>query len=452
MNEGSRWIRIRSWMSRERVIVAITGLTVIVSLVYAFGHRIRPAVDAQTYHIVATNIAEGKGFRLDPSLPVEQDEIITYQGPLYEFALGGLYAITGPHPETAWVFHALLRGLSVLLLFLICQNVFGKDAGRLPGWIAASLFGFSPDLVEIGAMLMTETFFLFLSILTTYLFTRYFYKPTVRQVAVLTLAFGLTVLTRSTVGAFLPVFLFWLYQRRAFKHMGVLVGLLAIIMTPWAVRNWNTYHQFLPTMANYGYNFWVGNHVGGDGEGGYAPVGDAIRTYGVIDANAYALDQFKTFLVAHPFEYARLTLVRTLKYFSPIRPMGFWFYQTGVPQFIFVASSSAWSFVLLCLAFAGLFAWWMRDRKHALLSYLAVFSILTAASVIPILVETRYRMPSYPFWAIFAGYAAAGWWRDRKIFTPYLMAATMLVAGIGLTDMGLEWQKVQQKLQDIFHA
>lgn len=442
--------RVRAWVRQERVILAIVGLAMLVGLIYAFGHRIRPAVDAQTYHTVATHISQGQGFRLDPSLPIDQDEIITYQGPLYEFVLGGIYVVTGPHPEAAWIFHAILRGLSVLLIFLICRNVLGAEQGRIAGWVAAALYGFSPDLVEIGSMLMTETFFLFLSILTTYLFTRYFHQPTMKNVAILTLSFGATVMTRSTVGAFLPIFLFWLIRKRAFKECAVLVGLLAVIMTPWAVRNWNAYHQFIPTMANYGYNFWVGNRVGADGEGGLPEVTVAIQKYGVIGANKYALDQFKTFLFEHPLDYVRLTGLRTLKYFSPVRPMGFWFYQTGLPQFIFVASSAAWSMIVLWLAFAGLFAWWFRDRKNALLSYLAVFAILTAGSVVPILVETRYRMPSYPFWAIFAGYAAASWWRERKAFYPFLLAAGGLVATIGLVDVGLEWAKIRQKLDEMF--
>lgn len=430
------------------MIIAL--LSMLASLFYSFYFRIQPAVDARTYDEVAMNIIRGNGFRLDMDLPIEKDEVITYQGPAFQYFLAGIYKVFGHHYEAVWFTNALLRFFSVLLIYLICRRIFGNEDRKI-GWIAAGIFGFYPDLVEMSAMLMTETLFIFLTILTAYIFVRCYEKITYFNSALLSICFGAAVLARSSVGAFLLVFLFFFYKRRAWKQAVLSLAIFGLIMTPWAVRNYKIYHVFIPTMANFGYNFFVGNRLDADGEGGNPPeLFAAQEKYGMINANYWAFSQFKSFVKEHPFVYSKLTLSRAMKYFSFARPMGFWFYQKGLGQLLFVSSSVLFGALLFIFGFAGILAWFFKERENKLLGYIFSFAFLTFLSVVPILIETRYRLPIYPFVAIFAGFAASRFISQWQEYKKYFWGGLALALSVSFTDVFLEIPKIIDKFQQFF--
>lgn len=428
----------------------------IVSAAYAFHFRIEPAVDARAYDTVAMNIIKGQGFRIYPEKPLLQDDVITRQGPAYQYFLAVIYFIFGHHYEAVWLIQALLRALSALLIFLICGMIFGKGKeGKLIGWIAAAFFGFYPDLIEINAMLLTETFYIFFTILVVYIFFRYYDQMAAKGVFWLGLAMGISVLIRSTAGGvFAPVFIFYFWRRKAWKHLIFFLILIIMIMTPWTIRNYRVYHAFIPTMANAGYNLWYGNREGGDGEGPHEmpEVAGAIKRYGSIDANNYALTQFENFIKAHPFIYARLTASRIMKYFSFIRPMGFWFYQHGLSQFIFVMSSALASVFLFTFGFAGIFTIIKKGRNNKQLIYLMIFALLTVLSIVPVIIETRYRLPIYPFMAIFSGFFIARFMVSRREHFKYLIISFSILFLISCINIYLELPKIIEKLRDIFYG
>src|SRR3989344_1480617 len=441
------WNNIKTFWQKEKLICIIALISVIASLVYSFGYRIRPAVDAFAYDQVGWHLATGQAFRLDLSAPLIQDEAITYQGPLYQFFIACLYWLFGHHYEAIWIAQALLRGLSVIILFLLCREIFGSEQRQI-GWIAGTIFGLHPDLVEISAMLMTETVFIFLSILLVYVIVRFENGMNIKRAMLLGIIFAAAVLARSTIGI-LGLVIAWLcYRQRAWKPFIVFVMIGGLLMTPWIVRNYRTYHIFLPTMANFGYNFWVGNRIDADGEGGNPQVLlDAIKEKGAIEANYYALAQFKTFIKAHPLQYLKLTGSRVLKYFSPLRPMGFWFYQKGIGQLIFVTSSALTALILFITSFAGLGIAWQEERQNIRLRVVGITALLTCLSIVLILVETRYRLPIYPFLAVFSGLAAQRLLQNWQQYKIYLIKAFAVVGAIMVWDVALEYDKVIEKLR-----
>ncbi len=454
---------IFKFLKEERVIAIICLAVFIVTAAYSFYFRINPSVDAWTYDTVAMNIVNGNGFRLDLSVPISVDGVITYQGPLYEYFLAGIFKVFGHSYSAVWIIQALLRALSSLMLFLVCVKIFGKDEGRLMGWLAAGIFGFYPDLIEISAMLMTETLSIFSMILIVYIFIRYYDRINFKSAFLLGLSAGTAILVRSTVGIFLPVFIFYFWRRKAYKHLILFLILIAVIMTPWTIRNYLVYHRFIPTMANFGFNLWVGNHVGGDGEGAVMPeYYEAIKTYGIIGTNYYAVEQFKNFVSEHPLAYAKLTASRTIKYFSFIRPMGFWFYQRGWGQLLFVLSSALASVILFTFGFAGIFAVIKEARLPSALGslaskdskkliYLIALAFLTCLSVVPILIETRYRLPIYPFMAIFAGFFIARLLAFKKEYLRYLIASFSLLFVSSAINAIVEYHKIADKFGRFFN-
>ncbi len=437
-------------VKKNRAVLVVIFLVFVFSAGYAFYYQISPAVDAGVYDRTAVNIVEGYGFRFDRSASLAEDEIITFQGPLYQYFLAGIYLIFGHSLAAVWIIQALLRAITALLLYLIAVKIFGEEGKRI-GWIAAAVFGFHPDLIEIGAMLMTETLFIFLSVLAVYIFAELFTKPTFFKTAIMGIAFGLAILGRSSVGIFLLPFVFYFVSRKDYARLVLFLFMLFLVMIPWTARNYKVYGEFIPTMANFGYNFWVGNHEGGDGEGGNTPeLAEAQKKYGSIGANYYAVEQFKEFVSAHPFQYINLTASRTIKYFSFARPMGFWFYQQGWGQFVFVASSVLGSLILFWTGFAGIFVWFKKERENRLLGYFFFFILLTALSLVPILYETRYRFPVYPFLAMFSGLALSRFYFAPKEYFRYFLVSGAVVLSIAAISAYMDYEKVILKLNQIF--
>jgi len=437
---------------KHQVILIICFLVFAVSLVYALYFDIEPVVDARAYDTIAVNILETGEYRISLESLLAEDHAIHYQGPVYPFFLTAIYGAFGHHIEMVWIVQAFLRALTAFLLFLICKRAFGKS-GRLAGLFAAGFFGFYPDLIEMSAMLMSETFYIFLSVLIVYAFLLFYERASFNNTALLALVFGATILTRSTIGIFLPVFLFVFYKKRAYKQLLLFFVLLGLVMAPWAVRNFLVYQKFIPTMANTGFNPWVGNHEGGDGEGGNMPeLRQALHEMGPIKANQYALEQFKSFLKDHPFRYLVLSASRTMKYFSFIRPIGFWFYQRGWSQFIFVLSSALASVFLFTFGFAGIFAGLRKKLRDRQFVFLVLFALLTCLSIIPFLIETRYRMPIYPFMAIFSGFFISRFLHEKREYLKYLIGAFVILFLNTSINIALEYNKIIEKIGQIFYG
>jgi len=133
-----------------------------------------------------------------------------------------------------------------------------------------------------------------------------------------------------------------------------------------------------------------------------------------------------------------------------MRPMGFWFYQKGWSQLIFVFSSVLASVLLFTLGFAGIFATLKKERKNKKMFYLIAFAFLTCLSIVPFLIETRYRLPIYPFMAIFAGFFVYRFMTFKQEYLKYLIIAFSVLFLNTVLNFILEYNKVIEKLNQIF--
>ena len=116
----------------------------------------------------------------------------------------------GHHYEIVWILQALLHTVSAYLIFLSSEK-FLKKKGDVIGLIAAALFGLHPDLIEISAMLMTETLYLFLMALVIWLFIKLYRSQSERVILFfLSFATGLAILSRPR--------LFYLFRLSLFLY------------------------------------------------------------------------------------------------------------------------------------------------------------------------------------------------------------------------------------------
>lgn len=439
---------MKNFFKQNKILVIILLGSFLVSLVYSLHFKITPLVDARAYDNIAQNIVNGNGYKEDSSIDMAHDFAIARVGPLYEYFLAGIYKVFGHSYNAVWFFQALLHALSTWLLYLTALLVFSNNEKRkaVALW-AAGFFGFYPDLIEISAMLLTETFSLFFVCLFLYLFFRFFYQQKNQLLIVsLGLISGLAVLARPPVLFLLPVVYFLFYRKKLFWQAVVFSIALFLVFVPWTARNYQVYERFMPFGAAGQFNFWIGNQHGGNGE--QEPTLEHqqfLLTHRAVDINPESMTQFKAFILNYPAEFIKLTLLRINKYFSVIRPMGFWFYQTGLGQFLFIFSSAVFSVFIFILGLGGILkAIAAKDEK---LSYLAALTIFTPLIIFITVVETRYRFQIYPLLAIFAGYflvylaAKERWWADRIFWL-----AGGVVLGNGLLDLFLSANKFLEKL------
>lgn len=439
--------KIKNSLIKNKILFLILFFSFAISVAYSFHFKIQPMVDARSYDVIAINIVNGQGYREDLDIDVAYDTAIARIGPLYEYFLAGIYKIFGHHYEAVWLIQAALHALTAYLIYLICLLIFRETEKRQQiALIAAAIIGFYPDLIEISSMLMTETFYLFLVCLMLYIFFYYFDKYKFWSAMALGAVSGLAVLARPPVLFFIPVILFCFFKKSKILLGLVFLAVLLLVFTPWTVRNYKIYDRFMPFGTGGNFNFEIGNYHGATGEQEPSLEQYEFRsTHTMVESAGQSIKQFKSFIWNYPAEFLKLTLLRINKYFSVTRPMGFWFYQKGIGQLLFIFSSAFASVILFVFGLGGFIQ--SLKQRNPQLSYLLVFTIFTPLILFITVVETRYRFQIYPLLAVLAGFFAVDWWQKKNWWKNKIFwLAIIIIFSNSLLDFLLNIMKVKAKL------
>ena len=406
---------------QNKIITAIVLLSFILALAYSFYFKINPAVDAAAYDKIAWNLVQGNGYKENADLSFDEDIAILRVGPGYEFFLAGIYFIFGHYIWVVWIIHALLSAASTYLIFLFSKEIFKKSRNFLIGAAAASFMAFSPDLITMSGMLMTETLGVFLIILSVFLFFKYINSEDrpIYLVFLTALAFGAAVLVRTPAALlFLPFAGYFVFQRN-WRRFLFFSFTLFLIFLPWTLRNYQVYHSFIPTNLAFGYDLLAGNHSAATGElEPYYP-NERFMEQGRIEGNKFALKEALFFIFTNPLEFLKITFYRISIYFSFARPTGFWFHLEGASRALTLAFSALYSVLLFVLGFLGIYKIKelpLEDKKRA--KFLFWMLLMMPLAVVWIIVETRYRFLVYPFFAVFSGYGLAGLFNQKNNLKP----------------------------------
>lgn len=419
--------KIIQYIKENKWLFWILIISFAVTVAYAFYFQIRPVVDAKAYDRIAQNLIAGNGFVEDSGVNIKFDRAITRVGPLYQLILAGIYIIFGHNFEPVWILQALLHTFSAYFVFLTAKIIFKDNEKKEKiALVAGGVFAFYPDLIEISAMLMTETIYIFFWCMMIWYFFKMMGEMEMQKklsvkVIALGVVSGLAVLARPPVLFVLPAIFAYFLLRKKYVLTVLFFLTLSAVFTPWTIRNYLVYQKVMPVGAAGAWNFWIGNHEGGKGEQEETPeMHEYLEKYGVVELQDESIRQFKNFVFQHSLDFVRLTVWRVNKYFSVARPMGFWFYDSGLSQILFVLSSAAASVVLFALSLYAAIKLW-SEKNNTLIKYLFAFTILTPLILFITVVETRYRFQIYPLLSIFAGYGAISlfsqklWWKN-KIF------------------------------------
>jgi len=439
-------------------LLAILGLGLLVRLyVLIFAPRPGFVIDEAEYYQIASILADGRGWMF-------YEAATWVRPPLYIMLLAGVFKLFGPNLMLVRLLQIGLSLASVYLLYRLGAKAYNRKTGLLSGLLAAMAWPFA----VLSSLLLSETLFIFLFLLSISFLTKYLalaktaqprpgkwvkFMPQGREQWLFLvgggIGLGLSALTRGQVLSFIPFIGLWLVyefsvDRKQFKdgsatvrrdpplttspaQLSILSALLAFgiiiiffvaTITPWAGRNYTTYGRpFIDTTG--GYNFYLGALTGRNGALVSRTL-EAVKNQSERELLGYR--KGLEYATAHPGEFVTKGLKESLDFWQInfgaderlekgytkglISPR--WLIPDGLLDDLLYIMVGTLAAVGLVVAPGGL-----RGIKSFSLIWLG-YNLALAFAFFAV---SRFRLPVYYFFFLFAAYTLANWGEVRAWFS-----------------------------------
>ena len=218
---------------------------------------------------IGAALASGHGFSSPfgpPSGPT------AWEPPLYPYLTAGIFLLFGVYSKaSAFVLltvNSIFSALTCIPIFVIARRIFSEKVAIVSAWAWALL----PNIIFWCTRAIWET-----SLAALLLTTIVWVASTLEdgegwmpwfQFGSL---WGITALSSTSLLSFLPAAGLWAWYRRALRGKRSLAGVaLASVVffaciTPWLVRNYQTFGKFIFIRDNFGAELRLGNGPGADG-------------------------------------------------------------------------------------------------------------------------------------------------------------------------------------------
>ena len=411
--------------------LAVFAVALVLRLLHVLALRDSPYFDvllgdARAYDAWAQRIASGDWLGTG----------VFYQAPLYPYVLGVVYSAVGRDLLAVRVVQAVFGAASAACLVAAGRAFFGRPAGIAAGlllacWAPAIFFDGLLQKATLDGLLLCAS----LALLGRT--ARGAQAP--RDWAFVGVGLGALALTRENALVLAAVVTWWALAPTArrpdparLRMAGALLGGVAVVVAPVAIRNTVVGGEFHLTTAQFGPNFYIGNNPKSDGT--YVPLREGRGAAEYEQADATALAEAAQGRALSPGEVSRHWSGRAVAYITS-QP-GDWLQLLGRKARLLLNAGemfdtesqeayAGWSPVLrrlgpvthlgllVPLALLGAVSAWPRRHEVWVLYALA---LAYAATVVAFYVFARYRYPLVPLLMLFAGAAiarAAAWWPDR---------------------------------------
>jgi 4-amino-4-deoxy-L-arabinose transferase-like glycosyltransferase len=236
------FIRAYRWEIIVVLLAFVAHAVCFLLVVHAYHDSVVSAVHGDDgYFEISTNILAGNGYSSATTTPYLPNALRT---PGYIYFLVASFRATG-----SWTGVALLQMLLACALPLLGMRIAQRLARSNGIGIAAGiLLALDPTLALLSFQFYTETFFLVLFFLWLLLTFRYLEAPRWSTLSASAVLLGVAILTKTSA-QYIPLILvpFILWQsgrrewRRGIAHAGVYLFIIALILTPWVIRNTHTF-------------------------------------------------------------------------------------------------------------------------------------------------------------------------------------------------------------------
>jgi 4-amino-4-deoxy-L-arabinose transferase-like glycosyltransferase len=317
-------------MDRTRpvlILILVAAVLIRIPIAFFMGDQITvlPGIQDQvSYDALARSLLDGRGYSFTknwyPFTPANTPT--AHWSFLYPLYLAGTYAVTGYHPLAARLLQGAVGGaLLCFLVYKIGRRVVNEDVGLVSAGLAA-VYGY---FIYYNVALMTETLFMVLVLLTLYLSIELKENPTPIGWVGLGVSLGLASLLRQTVLLFVPFLLLWLFlelraRRIRWWYFALPIVIILLSVTPWTIRNYLVYREFLLLNSNAGYALFASNNpnLGTDWRNDevVVPVPEELAGQNEAQLDRALTQKGIEYIRNDPQRYLWLTLNKTLEYFK----------------------------------------------------------------------------------------------------------------------------------------
>jgi tetratricopeptide (TPR) repeat protein len=352
--------------------------------------------------------------------------------PGYPFFVAALLAVSDGSLMAVRVGQSVLGALGCVLTARVAARTIDPKAFLWAGLLQAA---YAP-LIYLETALLAEALLVFLLALTLDLVTGAQNRPTRWLLG--GIALGAACVVRPTalvlVAAFFIALLGTLGWRRQARTLALSFAAgVAILVAPVVIQNWRV--TGMPIIQAYaGMNIYLGNRPSGDGAARVRPGGEWDRLEGEAsragatrnDQDRYYLQRTFSEISNQPAAYLRLLASKlwwTLQDDELRDSHSFYFFAAAWAPLGWLPSFS-W---ILALAAAGAVAG--RPREP---TWLVAYAVAMLATVVLLVLGTRYRIPLVPALIAFAGggvAAAIDALRSRRWKTAAQLAVVIVLTG-----------------------
>jgi len=415
-------------------ILAAAG--VVRAVFFALFRGLPLLMDEVQYQEIAVNVAEGRGFALD-------EKLTSWRPPLYPFLMALLYRVAGAaDPDVVRLFQAALSLGTVLVLYALAREVFGRRTARA----AAAVAAFYPSLLFYNNHVLTEVVFIFLCAVVAWGLAVYLARPRALVAAGIGLVLGLAVLTREIIWPTVALLSLLMalagrgsWRRWAAHSLLLVMGLLAVT-APWVVRNTHVQGTFTLIATNSGPVFLSGNyeHTPWDRPWQANALPPELKVRRLFDpalsegqVQKLAMQRALAYIREHPWRTLRMNVIRVANLWGLERELVGVFGKGGygVAGTLNLVASAAIlnaAYVLVVLAGLAVLAFRLQDHwarrstpadlappdaapgggagRQALAWHLYVVGLVlyTTLAHAPASAHPRYHLPLIPFLGLYA--------------------------------------------------
>jgi len=403
-------------VSAPGTVYAIAALALVLRVIVVFVVGDWRSPEDWEYGIVARNLLDGNGF--SGSAWFVPEGPTAFMAPVYVYLLyGTLLVFGGGGYLVLQLGQAAVGGLCAGLVYRLAHHTLGGRVALLAG----VLYAVHPTHAYLAVVIHPLLFITVFLLATLTLLVRLCERRTVSTAIGLGVCYGVALLTDPAILCILPILVAapLLTSPGEYRGWGLGVAafaMAALVVSPWTVRNYLVFDQFVPIKSQFGYILWVGNHPGATGTqtvldetGQLSHVNHRIpeeleaELSMMSEPDAYSTlgDIAVNYMVDHPTETALRTVKKAGYYWcfpywhiNPQDRDGPWLAHIRRPEEVI------WIAVLV----AGLVGLWLRRedwrRWLVLVAPMACYTALYAATNVGS--GPRYRIPIEPLVMMFA--------------------------------------------------
>lgn len=303
---------------------------------------------------IAASIASGHGFS-SPFGP--QTGPTAWESPIYPYLAAGVFHQFGIYSKASAIvllsFNSLCSALTCLPIVFIARRMFSHNVAMISAWAWALL----PNVMfwctrwiwetSLSALLLAFTIWLALVMVD---------REGLLDWCLFGLLWGLIALNSTSLLAFLPASGLWIWYKRSklgrksFRGVALASVVFFACITPWLVRNYRTFGQFIFIRDNFGAELRLGNGNGADG---------TLMLYLDPPHDQFAMRQFQTM---GELRYIAMRKRQALDYIEADYPRFAWL---SVKRFIYFWAGAPRDTDL----------WWLSQMKNSLFMASSVLAI-----------------------------------------------------------------------------